>query len=142
MLDSRAMRPRHVLCLRVAAGLALVGAGSLAPACVVSDLVSSGENCSTACNALNKCGLIQTSDCGAYCAGLESSALIMGCSDQFAAQNSCGAANTQCTASSAEMCTPQTMALTMCIANYCNTHPGGMGCPSGGPDAGTGGGGS
>ncbi len=140
MLDSPLMRPLHVLCLRAVAALALLGAAYLAPGCAVSDLISSGEDCSTACNALNKCGLIKTSDCGGYCAGLESSALLAGCSDQFAAQNSCGAANTQCTASSAQMCAPQTKALTQCIKNYCDNHPGGEGCPLGGGDAGTDGG--
>jgi hypothetical protein len=124
---------------RLAAALALLGAASIASACAIADLISSGKDCKTACNNLNTCGLIQTSDCGAYCAGLESSAIIMGCSSEFADQNSCGAANMDCT-TAMQMCADQTTALTQCVQTYCQNNPGGNGCPLGGGDGGVDGG--
>jgi hypothetical protein len=135
------MRSVNELPLRtLAASFAILVAASLVPSCAVTnaveDLVNAGKDCSTACTALSKCGLIQTSDCGAYCAGLESSAVSTGCEQQFANQNACGAAHTECTATSAETCAPETMALTECIKTYCEGNPGANGCPLA-TDAGT-----
>ncbi len=127
------MRSAKELSLRpILVSLSLLGGACLfaaAPSCAIENLIDAGKNCSSACANLNKCGLLQTSDCGAYCAGLESSATFAGCTSQFAAQNSCGAANAECTAASAEMCAPETKAMTQCIKNYCDNNPGGQGCP-------------
>jgi hypothetical protein len=134
------MRSVQELCVRAGALSAiLLGAATLvAPGCFVKDLVDSEDDCTSSCNVLNKCGLINTSDCGAYCTGLLAGVTLSGCSDQFDAQNTCAAANPNCGASSASMCSPQTEAFAQCMKNYCTMHPTGEGCAEvGGGDGGT-----
>jgi hypothetical protein len=136
------MRSVQELCVRAfSLSAVLLGAAFLAgPGCFVKDLIDSGQDCTASCNVLNECGLIQTSDCGAYCAGLVTGAVIAGCNDQFDAQNACAETNTQCGADSAAMCAPQTEAFAQCMKDYCTMHPTGEGCSQlggGGGDGGT-----
>jgi hypothetical protein len=137
------MRYVNALSLRtLAAALTVLGTATLlagAPSCAIANLINAGEDCSSACTNLKKCGLLHVSDCSIYCASTESTASFGGCTSQLAAQSSCGAANSECTAASAEMCATETMALATCIKNYCTANPNGEGCSNGG-DAGTDGG--
>ncbi len=134
------MRTLRELCVRACAlSAALLGAAAFAgPAC---SLIDAGSDCKSACETLKTCGLLSTGDCGVYCAGMVSGAVIAGCNDQFDAQNQCAKANTQCTASSAGMCATQTEAFAKCMKDYCSSHPDGQGCPQVAGDAGAGDGG-
>ncbi len=131
------MRSAHALCLHVAAlSAALLGAAVLAgPAC---SLISSGDDCKSACQVFVTCGTLKTSDCGLYCTGEVYSAQLAGCSDQFEALNACGKTNTACNAST---CASEQDAFTKCVMSYCANNPMGDGCP-GASDGGTDGGGT
>jgi hypothetical protein len=135
------MRSLPELCVRAAAlSFALLAAAALpCPAC---NLVSQGDDCKAACNALTQCGMLQTSDCGVYCSAMVSNAVIAGCATLFDDANTCAKDNTDCS-TQASNCSAQTTAFTQCMTDYCTNHPNGGGCPTsdGGAEGGTGDGG-
>jgi hypothetical protein len=132
------MRSVPALCARLfVLSVVLLGASVFAgPSC---SIIQNGQDCSDGCSTLKMCGLIQTSDCGLYCAGLTEGVTIAGCGDQFDAQNTCAKANTDCSNATAN-CSAQTAAFTKCMMDYCNMHPMGSGCPDIGDGGGAGGG--
>jgi hypothetical protein len=135
------MRSVPALCARAfALAVVLLGASVfVGPSC---SIFQNGQDCQDGCNTLKMCGLIQTSDCGLYCAGLTEGVTIAGCADKFDAQNTCAKANTNCNTANAN-CAQETEAFTKCMRDYCNMNPMGSGCPDigdGGGGGGTGGG--
>ena len=132
------MRLLPAICVRALALAALfTAAAALAPACSIFD---SASQCQSACNALNACGSITTSDCTGYCATAVSTATYTGCSDQLAAQNTCAQASGSCDAPSPDTCASEVEAFTMCVTNHCTMDPNSDGCPVVDGDGGVGGG--
>jgi hypothetical protein len=137
------MRSMPALYFRAFALATIVGAAAAGPpACSIID---SASECQSACNALVQCGVIQSSDCGGYCASAVSTATYTGCTDQLNAQNTCAQTSAQCDAPSPTTCSMEVEAFTMCVTNHRTMDPNSDGCPitsgDGGVEGGGGGGG-
>lgn len=137
------MRSLRQLCVRACAlSFVVLGAALFAaPGCAIANLINSGKDCTASCDILKMCGVLHSGDCGAYCAGLVSGAVIAGCNDLFDAQNSCAKDNANCSsAASAATCAPQAAAFAKCMADFCKNHSSSPGCSQlgGGGDAGGG----
>ncbi len=124
------------------ATILLLGGAAIAGSAPSCSFIDSASGCQSACDALSACGVLQTSDCGGYCASAVSTATYTGCTDQLDAQNTCAQTSGQCDAPNPDTCAAEVAAFTMCVTNHCTMDPNSDGCPVVSGDGGTGGTGS